>query len=905
MGYSLGASGNFDGFSAGPQGTLPDPARLPHRRSVWLWTLLVLAVGVALAVLVASRQRDRAREDALAAMHATAERSYAALDAQLRACGMLVRTVQTVFLTSVEVTQAEFADVYANLRPREQFPSLIALAYAERRRVGPQDRFVTSMVAPQRGNERVLGLDVGQQPANLDAVLRSRDSDEPSLSAPFELVQPVDAAGSRPDGVTLRLPVYAPGPPPAALPDRRERMRGSIAVSFRVGTLIARALPEDVLDTMHVRVSDVTEGGGELALPLFDSQPQRHFHADGLNRFDRDLAYGGRVWRIEMHPMGDRAAATLWQQSLLWPGLLASVLLALLVLSVASTRRRALELGWRMSHRYRESEERFRALNELLPALVLLAHGDDHRIRYANQASRLRLGEDVYDADLPALFDDQDLRERLRAPEPPTFSSAEAVLRSVAGDHFWASVSIAPVEVGGESSLLMVATDISEQRQLTELLTYQASHDALTELFNRREFERRVERALEGVARGGAAAALLFIDLDQFKLINDTSGHMAGDQLLSQLAVMMREQLRAGDVLARLGGDEFGVLSAGVRDAGDARLVAERLRERIDGYVFVWQQRTYTVSASIGVVMIDRAALDLRDLFAQADTACYMAKESGRNRVHFYSEQDDDIARRRSEMEWVSRLRWAIDEQRLRLEYQEVWPLGGRTPRGPHIELLLRLRDEHGQRVLPGAFVPAAERYGLMPQIDRWVIETALAHFNELHPSGEALQLATINLSGVSIEDESLVDLILERIQHYRIAPERVCFEITETAAVRNLAQVGRFIQRLREVGCRIALDDFGAGMSSFGYLKNLPVDIIKIDGSFIRDLLVDPMSHSIVRAVTDIGHQRGLTVVAEWVTSTEISDALRGLGVDFAQGYALHVPEPVVFQRVERGLGG
>jgi EAL domain-containing protein (putative c-di-GMP-specific phosphodiesterase class I) len=234
-----------------------------------------------------------------------------------------------------------------------------------------------------------------------------------------------------------------------------------------------------------------------------------------------------------------------------------------------------------------------------------------------------------------------------------------------------------------------------------------------------------------------------------------------------------------------------------------------------------------------------------------------------------------------------------------------VWPLGGRTPSGPHIELLLRLRDEHGQRVLPGAFMPAAERYGLMPVIDRWVIETAFGHFDQLHPSGADLQLATINLSGASIEDESLVDLILDRLRHYGIAPERVCFEVTETVAVRNLAQVGRFIQRLREVGCRIALDDFGAGMSSFGYLKNLPVDIIKIDGSFIRDLLVDPMSHSIVRAVTDIGHQRGLAVVAEWVTSTEIADALRGIGVDFAQGYALHVPEAVVFQRIERGLSG
>ena len=360
----------------------------------------------------------------------------------------------------------------------------------------------------------------------------------------------------------------------------------------------------------------------------------------------------------------------------------------------------------------------------------------------------------------------------------------------------------------------------------------------------------------------------------------------------------MREQLRSGDVLARLGGDEFGVLTANVQDEGEVNLVAERLREHIDGYMFVWEQRSYAISASIGVVMIERPDITLRDLFAQADTACYMAKESGRNRVHFYSAEDDQTVQRRSEMEWANRLRWAVDENRLLLDYQELTPLAAGVHRGPHIELLLRLRDEDGRIVMPGAFIPAAERYGLMSMVDRWVIETALANFDALHSDGPDMELATINLSAASLEEPALAARILELMELHDIAAQRVCFEITETVAVRNLAQVTRFIGQLREAGCKIALDDFGSGMSSFGYLKNLPVDIIKIDGSFIRDLGTDPMSQAIVRAVTDIGHQRGLEVIAEWVTNAQTLDVLAEIGVDYAQGYVLHKPEPVLFQR-------
>ncbi|MFP7722284.1 bifunctional diguanylate cyclase/phosphodiesterase [Lysobacter sp. A3-1-A15] len=897
----MDTSKDSDGFASRPleaEGARVAPLGVP----AGVWSLLALVLGVVLTLwAVQAQQRQDEAERRVAFTH-LADRAHAAVLDRLRACEMLARSVQTMFLTSEEVTADEFRAMYANLDPRTLVPGMQALVVARRETRADGDHYVyhADFVQPRAGNEALFGLDVNTQPANLAAVLASRDSNRPALSAPFRLAQ-VAADGGAADGVTFRLPIYSPGQPPGSVAERRERIRGSLAISFQLHSLIQTALPEDGASHLHVEITDVT---GPEPLALFDSHTGAHADAPTAHRYDKELRYGGRAWRLSMHPLGHDAQTAFWQRSPLLPGLLASALLALLVSSVVNTRRRAVDLGNRMSRRYRESEERFRALNELLPALVVLARQDTGRITYANQASRLRLGEEVCELELPTLFEDEGLRERILACDQSSCLNMEAVLRSANGDRFWASLSIARVDVGGESKLLMVASDISEQRQLTELLSYQASHDALTELYNRREFERRVERALIVTAAGGAPAALLYIDLDQFKLINDTSGHIAGDQLLIQLAINMREQLRGGDVLARLGGDEFGVLATNVHDQAGASNVAERLRERIDGYVFVWEQRTYTISASIGAVMIDHPNVNLKDLLAQADTACYMAKESGRNRVHFYSAQDDDTTRRQTEMEWANRLRWAVEEGRLLLKYQEVWPLAAPSNGKPHIELLLRFRDEQGRLVPPGAFMPAAERYGLMPMIDRWVVETALSNFDRLHPSGPDLQLATINLSGASIEDDALATLVLDLIEQHGIDPGRVCFEITETVAVRHLSQVSRFIERLRAAGCLIALDDFGAGMSSFGYLKNLPVDIIKIDGSFIRDILVDPMSHAIVGAVTDIGHRLGLKVIAEWVSSEEIAQELHDMGVDYAQGYVLHKPEPVVFHRGLTGDG-
>jgi diguanylate cyclase (GGDEF)-like protein/PAS domain S-box-containing protein len=885
------ASTDSDGFA--PSSQIEGGA---SRSMVWLWSGVALTLGLLLSAWLAHMQQQRADERRDAALAIIANDVRASLLDRLEQAALLVRTLQIVFATSREVSPDEFADVYATLNPRRRFPSLQALAYSKRVDVGSRMAFPVQYVAPVEGNERLRGFDVATQPANLRSLIASAETDEAALSAPFALVQ---GGRGHPSliGVTVRLPVYSAQRPPTSSAARRAALDGSVAASFRLHALITSAMPDGARDVFQVRVIDVTDGGAQVlyrshgAAELADAS--MHVHTIG---------FGGRRWRIELRPLRTAAPSLAWSRSLLLPGLVASVLFALLVASLVGTRQRALMLGARMSERYRESEARFRALNDLLPALVLLADAHTGRIRYANHAAQLRLGADVRTLALADLFDEGELHEWLMRDDHDRdgtpLINAEALMHTVNRDRFWASVSVAPIELDGERRLLLVASDISEQRQLTELLGYQASHDALTDLLNRREFERRVEHALAERAGGGSPFALLFVDLDQFKLINDTSGHAAGDQLLVQLAAVMRDELRGGDVLARLGGDEFGVLAMGVDDLDGALYVAERLRAAIDGHVFVWEQRSYTISASIGGVLAEHADVEPKMLLAQADTACYLAKEGGRNRVHFYRERDDQSVRRRAEMEWAHRLRWAVEEHRFILHYQEVWPLGVQRDNGAHIELLLRFREADGQVISPGAFIPAAERYGLMPMIDRWVIETALANFDRLHPSGAALQLATINLSGASIEDESLSALILDRIERHGIDPRRVCFEITETVAVRSYAQVTRFIEPLRAIGCRIALDDFGAGMSSFGYLKSLPLDMIKIDGSFIRDFNDDAMSRAIVRAVTDIGHDRGFKIVAEWVPGHAVADALAVIGVDYAQGFGLHRPQAVVFQR-------
>jgi diguanylate cyclase (GGDEF)-like protein len=866
---------------------------------LFAWSLSVLLLTLAMtAWLIGEHQalRDSERQEAL---NRASERTLHSLRSQLEACGLLLRSVQALFFAADTVDPESFQRIYDVLRPRENFAGLQAVAFARRSAPGEPLSYLTELVAPVLGNERLIGLDVVDQPGNLLAVELARDTDQPVLSRSFRLVQ--RSGFDEPiDGVVMRVPAFSGSAVPRGLAERRAREVGSIAISFRVSELIHAGLRQTFDPLYQVRVTDVTNG---LSVPLYDShQHGRTGAADAAQEaVSGRLVYGGRVWEVTLSPIAT-TAGTDFASLLGWlGGSGAGLLLALLVWSLVSRREHALGLAESLSRRYRESEARFRALNEVLPVAVVLSRADGH-IDYVNEVGRrlLALGEHGHEAHRLADFVEAGAQEGAGGEPADAALGAARLMRAGDGHRFWASLSEREFELAGEAMRLCVITDISELRELTERLSYQASHDSLTGLINRREFEHRVQQALDPL-HPYRCTALLYLDLDQFKLINDVAGHLAGDQLLTQLGGMLRLVLAEDDLIARLGGDEFGVL-IGSGDRAAVLDTAERLRSAIDDFGFSWESRSYGLTASIGAVLLDDAhPRSLRELLSLADTACYLAKEGGRNRIHLFAEDDLATGHRLREMEWIARLRWALAEERFVLYYQELRSLRPpHTVRGTHFELLLRLRDENDELVAPGAFVPAAERYGLMPQLDRWVVSNALQQFAHLHPAGGEVAMCAINLSANTMEDEAFPAFVFEQLRRSGVPAERICFEVTETAAVNNIARVIDLIERLRAFGCKFALDDFGAGMSSFGYLKNLPVDYIKIDGSFIREIETDPMSYSIVRAVTDIGHQMGAEVIAEFVNSARTRELLRGLGVDFVQGFAIHKPEPAGMRRPE-----
>jgi diguanylate cyclase (GGDEF)-like protein len=864
------------------------------------WALAVLALGLALSAYSARWHHQTLVSERHQQWQRLADRSFANLADEVERAGQLVRAAQAVFLASDDVTPAELQVLHQGLSADRGFPALVALAYAERERMpGAFDRYVTRRVAPLAGNERILGLDVASQPPNLAALERSIRSNLPAMTAPLELLQ---FQGSQRRGVIIRLPVFAPGPAPASAGGRGVQAVGSLAASFDLELMIQAGLRPTTLTEFGIRVLDVSDGVEDL---LHSSIPAQHPDQPVVDRFEHDLEFGGRVWRVQLDARPAALDLLGFPMMTLAFGLLASAMMALAMWLLIDTRGRAMSLAGRMTSRYQASETRFRELNELLPVVVALARVDDGGLEYLNQTGRRRFGLNLADAAgaggpvLDQLIPDPKVVARIRT----VASTGEAMLEQTVamGTHgdFWASLSVSRIELDGRPHLLVVASDVTQLRELADRLRHQASHDELTGLFNRRGFDDAMESAIAAVDAGGAPAALLYLDLDQFKVINDSSGHAAGDDLLVQLAARLSAQLAPGDCLARLGGDEFGVLLADGREAS-ARASAERLRRAISDLAYCRDGKTFPASASLGLVFIDRPGLSRHELLSMADSACFFAKERGRNRLHVFVEGDAESTGRRTEMEWVGRVRQAMDEHRLSLDYQRVVALAppAAAHQGSHIELLLRMRDQHGVAIPPGDFIPAAERFGLMPQLDRWVIDTALANFGRLLPAGEELASCAINLSGTTVDDDQFTGFLLDAIARHAVPPERLVFEITETAAVGNLPRVQAFMQRLRAVGCRFALDDFGVGMASFGYLRQLTVDQIKIDGSFIRRIDSDPMSLSIVKAIVEIGHQADCLVVAEWVDSAELLVRLRGLGVDFAQGFHLHRPEPALFCR-------
>jgi len=482
----------------------------------------------------------------------------------------------------------------------------------------------------------------------------------------------------------------------------------------------------------------------------------------------------------------------------------------------------------------------------------------------------------------------------------PIGALTRAVERIAAGD-LNARVQ---VETGGEFAVLergvndMVVelknsydTLQEKIRAATAKLSWQAHHDALTNLLNRAGFDLALQKAWDATHQTGMRHCLLYLDLDQFKLVNDTSGHQAGDELLRQLAASMRRALRGSDVVARLGGDEFGILLTDC-DASLGAQLGEKLRRMISDFRFSWEGRMYQVGASIGLVEMDQDWPDTAHLMSAADAACYAAKDAGRNTVRLYRRGDEEVERRRGEMQWVGRLTRAMQAGHFQLYFQPIVGLSD-AMREPHYELLLRLHDE-AYPVLPMAFIPAAERYQIMPMIDRWVIEHSLEQCTVHLPALRAKQVVLgINLSGASLSNPQFQAFIRQAMrENLRIAPH-LCFEITETAAISNLESVQSLIEDLKTLGCRFALDDFGSGLSSFAYLQNMGVDYLKIDGAFVRDMVRDPINAAMVEAIAKVARIMGIRTIAEYVEDQATADALQAMGVDYGQGHYFAEAKP------------
>jgi diguanylate cyclase (GGDEF)-like protein/PAS domain S-box-containing protein len=440
---------------------------------------------------------------------------------------------------------------------------------------------------------------------------------------------------------------------------------------------------------------------------------------------------------------------------------------------------------------------------------------------------------------------------------------------------------------------VMVFHDCTQNRSLSRQITWQASHDSLTGLANRHEFEQCLEQAVNGAKKYNLEHALCYLDLDQFKIVNDTCGHAAGDELLRQVTTVLQTKIRQTDILARLGGDEFGALLYQC-SLDQAIRVAEVLRKTIQEFRFVWQDNIFSIGVSIGLVEINANSENRVSLLSSADAACYAAKNKGRNRVHVFQSDDEELLQQRGEMQWVSRITKALAENRFCLYSQTIVAIAPTATEEIHCEILLRLRDEEGNLIAPMAFIPAAERYNLMPTIDRWVIKTLFKSW--VLGDKDSKTIYAINLSGTTINDDQFISFLREQFSLYKVPPQSICFEITETVAIANLTKACQFISELQRYGCRFSLDDFGSGMSSFAYLKTLPVDYLKIDGGFIKNIIENSVDDAMVEAIARIGHVMGVKTIAEFVENDAILQRIKALGVDYAQGYGVAKPCPLVF---------
>lgn len=558
------------------------------------------------------------------------------------------------------------------------------------------------------------------------------------------------------------------------------------------------------------------------------------------------------------------------------------------------------------------SEERFQGLYDNSPDMYFTV-AEDATITSVNQFGADYLGyskESLIGEPFWILIHAEDLsfvQEQIGSAFSDKLGESELEFRMARRDQtvLWIQerIRLLPKTSSAPAELRIVCRDVTEAHNLSQELSYQASHDSLTGLVNRRELENRLARVLETARAESSQHALCYLDLDQFKVINDTCGHVAGDELLRQLSEVLRTKVRRRDTLARLGGDEFGVLMEHCV-LRQAQRVANTLRKCVEDFRFSWENKTFSVGVSIGLVPVTSDSESVAGALSAADTACYVAKDQGRNRVHVYHPEDMELARRHGEMQWVARINQALEEDRFCLSVQPIKPIldvatppeaasSGLNGEG-YYEVLLRMRDASGRMVPPGAFLPAAERYSLSVKLDRWVVEKIFSWLDEHPEQLDRLSMCSINLSGHSIADEDFLQFVISSLDGTNVPAEKLCFEITETAAITNLVSATRFITALKGWGCQFALDDFGSGLSSFAYLKQLAVDFLKIDGVFVKDVVDDPINLAMVKSINDIGKVMGKRTIAEFVENDEILVKLREVGVDYAQGYRIGRPQPL-----------
>ncbi|OYT94080.1 MAG: diguanylate cyclase [Burkholderiales bacterium PBB3] len=484
------------------------------------------------------------------------------------------------------------------------------------------------------------------------------------------------------------------------------------------------------------------------------------------------------------------------------------------------------------------------------------------------------------------------LQEAFSAAGEESFAQMELILMRKNGERFPTFISPSAVRNPQGQTVNFIATvkDVSERKKAEDEIRFQALHDELTGLGNRRAFDQILSRAFAQTRQSDQHHVMCYLDIDEFKVVNDTCGHSAGDELLRQVARLFTEALRGDDHLCRIGGDEFGIILQN-QTVEQAVPVAQRLQAGLANYRFAWQSQTFGVGVSIGMVALDADSESVEALMQAADSSCYVAKDAGRGRIHVYAKDDQALTQRHGVMEWVSRIEHALMHDRLVLFAQPIVPLAPEATRGLHCEILLRMLDDQDQLVAPGLFMPAAERYHLATRIDRWVVSHA---FDWLLAHQADIELCSINLSGQSLGDTPFMAFVLQSLGSSGVPADKLCFEITETAAIRNMHTATHFIDTLRQRGCKLSLDDFGSGLSSFAYLRTLPVDVLKIDGQFVKDMAQDPVSLAMVKSIHDIGCLMGKQTVAEFVENDAILELLHGIGVHYAQGYAVGYPQPL-----------